>query len=679
MKQKLVLSTAACAVAVLLTPALAQSDEDTIVVTGSPLERSTSDAVVGVSVLEDEALGRRMSGTLGETLQQVPGISATSFGAGASRPIIRGQGGDRIRILDNGIGSIDASSASPDHAVAVTPAMAERIEIIRGTALLRYGSSGAGGVVNVIDGRLPSRVPEDGLEGAVRLGLSTVNEGREAAGAVTGTIAELGGVTVVGHLDGNWREAEDYDIPGTAESVRQLMAEGEDIDEAERGTVENSFADADAYAGSLSFIGDRGFLAFGVKQSNTTYGVPGHEHEHGDEHSEEGDGVFIELDQTRYDLNGRLDLDGPFEAIKLFAGYADYTHTEFEAPGEPGTVFTNEGYEARLELIQRQRGGWRGASGYQVQHRDFAAIGDEAFVPPTTSDQWGVYSFQEYAIGDVSLEAAARFERTDHDAKGLAQNRGFDGISGSVGAIWQASDLLSVGGTLFRTERAPTTEELYSGGPHLATSQFELGDPTLDEEISRGVEAIFRLGNNVSHATVNLFYTEYDGYIYEAYTGGEEDGLPVYQFTAADAVFQGAEFEGHLHFGEWGAFELSTDLVADIVDADLEGAGDDILPRIPPFSATLGLNAEAEQWQLRAELEHAADRSDVTELELPTDGYSVVNVFADWSPSALPDGLTLSAALMNATDEEVRLHTSFLKDIAPQPGRNLRLSVRYAF
>ncbi|WP_051881522.1 TonB-dependent receptor [Parvularcula oceani] len=712
---------ASCAVSALL-PAHAQeappqqrAADDVIVVTGSPLDRTQDELLAGASVLSGEELARQSASTIGETLRQEPGVSTTFFGAGASRPIIRGLGGDRVRILTNGIGSIDASSASPDHAVAVEPATAERIEVIRGTGLLRYGSSAAGGVVNVIDGRLPTEAPETGIEGALRVQGSTVDDGAEVAGGVTGLAGRIGGVDVVLHAAGTWRDAEDYEIPGFAESeaLRALEeAEEEDLDhdEEEPGALENSFTNSASATGGLSFIGERGFLAVSIQDTNTRYGVPaGHAHEehleleeehgeeeHEEEHAEEG-GVFIDLGQTRYDLNAAYEPERFVEAIRLFAGYADYTHTEFEGPGEPGTVFSNEGYETRLEVTQIERDGWRGASGLQLRKRDFAAIGEEAFVPPTKTEQWGLYTFQEWRDGPLHLEGALRFETTEHERSTDGRTLDFDGLSASLGAGYDVADTLTLAATLLHTKRPPTSEELFSDGPHLATDAYELGDQTLGIETANGIEALAHLHGDRGYLTLNLFYTDYDDYVYERETGlfadellamrGVDDPeeleefgeLPVFQFTGADARFAGFELYGEYEFAEAGGFVLTADGVLDYVDAELTGVAEgeeEDLPRIPPLGLTGGIEADGYGLNLRAEVEYAGEQDDVTDFELPTDSYAMINLYASY---ALTDQLMLRAALLNANDEEARTHTSFLKDEVPLPGRNFRVSLGYAF
>lgn len=672
-----------CTAAFLYVPstALAQDNLDEIIVTGSPLTRSVDEAITGVSVLTGDELSNRLASTIGETLKAEPGVSSTFFGAGASRPIIRGQGGDRVRVLSNGIGSIDASSASPDHAVAVEPAQAERIEVLRGASLLRYGSSGSGGIVNVIDGRIPTETLE-GLEGAIRIGASSVDNGYETAGSLN-----FGAGNFVFHIDGTYKDAENYDIPGFAESSRlreleeaEAEEEGLEFEEEEEafGTLENSQTESQAYTVGASYIGSRGFIGFAVHEFDADYGVPGG-HEEGEEEEEEQ--VTISLDQTRIDVNGAIELDGFIEKVQFFGGYADYEHTEFEAPGEVGTVFTNEGYEARLEAIQAEKNGWSAAHGFQYRERDFAAIGEEAFVPPTTTRQYGVYSFHETEINDIHLEGALRYERTDQTNDVSDDEISFDLISLSVGGDIHLTETVRFGGTAFRTERAPTTEELFSNGPHLATGQFELGDINLGEETATGIEAAFRHKADGHFLTLNAFYTDYDDYIFEVPLGEEEDGLPVFQFTGADASFKGFEIQGGFDIGSLAGFDIKADALAEYVRAKTD---DEDLPRIPPLSILTGIEASNDYLTLRAELDYADEQTKVPPLTLPTDDYALVNLFATWAlPVSFKDGdassVKLNLSVLNLFDESARQHTSFLKEEVPLPGRNFRVALTAAF
>lgn len=694
----LLLSTTLPMSALAQTAPETYDDDDIIIVTASPLNKSVDESITGVSVLYGDELLDRISGTIGETLKSEPGVSSTFFGAGASRPIIRGQGGDRVRVLTNGVGSIDASSASPDHAVSVEPAQAERIEVVRGASLLRYGSSGSGGIVNVIDGRVPTEMP-DGIDGAIRLGASSVDQGAEVAGSVDFGI----GSNLVLHLDGTWRDGRDYRIPGEAESaIFHALEESEEEDHddddhdheeeeetPDTGQLENSFANSQSLTGGLSWIGDSGsFIGVSLHSYESEYGIPGgHGHGHEDEHEgedhdeeeeeeEEEEQVFINLEQIRMDMNGALMLDGAFEKIQFFGGYADYTHTEFEGPGEVGTVFKNEGYEGRAELIQAERDGWAAAYGLQFRERDFTAIGEEAFVPPTQTKQFALFTFQEKDFSDFHLEGAARLESTT--VENLADNtdREFNLFSVSAGGDVHLVEKLRLGGTVFRTERAATAEELFANGPHLATNQFEIGDATLDKEVSTGIEAAVRFKSGQHFVTANVFYTDYSDYIYEVETGAEEDELPVYQYVAEDANFTGFELQGGAPIGTLGAFDINADGLVEYVRAKTESSN---LPRIPPLSLLGGIEAESDRFVLRAELDYAAEQKKLGAEEIPTEDYTLVNLFTTWKSPAGAQNVRLKLSVLNLFDEEARQHTSFLKDQVPLPGRNVRFSISSRF
>ncbi len=661
-----------------------------IIVSGAFEGRKLGETILGATILKKDEILRRLNGSIGETLRSQPGISSTFFGPGASRPIIRGLGGDRIRVLDNGIGSIDASSTSPDHAVAVEPALAERIEILRGTAMLIYGSSAAGGVINVIDGRVPTEAPENGIAGAVRYGYSSVNQGHEATGSLNALIADSDDKKLVFHGDYFYRDADNYDIPGFAESsqLRALEeAEGEaperEDEEEAFGTVENTAVRSEGGSAGLSFIFDNGFLGLNIRKLDSLYGVPGG---HGDE--EEGGGeeeefVRIDLDQTRYDLSGELSGDfGFFSKAKIRFGYSDYTHTELEGE-ETGTVFSNEGWEGRLDLVEKGGDNWKGSTGLQIRNRDFSAVGAEAFVPPAKSSQIGLYTVKEYTTGDWRFDIGGRYEHTSYDVAVLNTERSFDGFSGSIGAGYDINSDIFVGATLFRTERAPSTEELFSNGPHLATNAFELGNPDLGLETATGLEATVSLNAGPFSFVANAYFTSYDDFIYEVATGREEDQLPVFEFRANDAQLYGFEVKSEYHVGSFktaslGDIDVHLDAQVDLIKADLDRGGNDTIPRLPPVSALVGVEAQSATFDLRTELEIAGSKRDVADIELPTDGFAFWNAYLSLRPF---DNKNISFDLQatNITNATGRPHTSFLKEVAPLPGRNIRLSLRAEF
>ena len=662
-------------------PAFAFDDvkADEIVVTASPLKRAENETIIGVSVISGEDLQNRLENSIGETLRREPGISSTFFGPGASRPIIRGLGGDRISVLDSGIGSIDASSTSPDHAVSVEPAMAEKIEILRGAATLLYGSSAAGGVVNVFSGRIPRAVPEDGVDGALRIGKSTVDDGTEATGGFDLNLGKAGKGNLVFHGEGFFREADDYDIPGFAESQvlrdsKPAPAPGDPIDEGDFGLVQNAALMTKGGSASLSYVFDSGFAGLSATALNTNYGVPG-----GDE--EEG-GVTIALRQRRIDFDSEIDGDFLlFQRAKLRVGYADYLHTEIEPTGETGTVFSNEGVEGRLELIDKPAslgsGELNGAIGVQWRLRDFSAIGEEAFVPPAESNQYGVFALKELSLGALRFELGGRFETTRHQAPDLGLTREFDAVSVSGGVGVTPAEGFFLGVTGLRTERAPSIEELFSNGPHLATRAFEVGDPDLGIETARGVEATAKFENDRISVAINGFYTSYKDFIFEAETGLIEDGLPVFQFVAADADFKGFEVVTEAELFEAGGFDVHADVSVDYVRASVDAANEN-LPRIPPLSGLFGVEANSDLFDLRFEAEYAAEQNKIADFELPTDDYLMLHAFLTIRPIA-DKGLAIRIAAQNLNDEDARTHASFLKDVAPLPGRNIKVSLTGSF
>ncbi|MEM9170565.1 MAG: TonB-dependent receptor [Pseudomonadota bacterium] len=676
---------------------------DEIIITSSPLEQPLVETIGGLSVLSGEELARRIENTIGETLRREPGISSTFFGPGASRPIIRGLGGDRIRVLDNGIGSIDASPTSPDHAVAIDPITAEKVEVVRGTAMLLYGSSAAGGIVNIVNDKIARERPEDGLDGALRIGGSTVDNGVDAAGAFNVELFGNDNGALVFHGDGYFREADDYDIPGFAESERFRAAEeaeeaaagpGAEEDEEEEafGTLPNSAFETKGGSAGLSWVFGNGFIGISGTALDTVYGVPGgkkeeeegEEGEEGEEEGEEEGGVTIDLRQRRLDLDSELEGDlGLFSKIKFRLGYADYEHTEFEGNGEAGTVFSNEGWEGRLELVGKTKqmlgGEVTGAAGLQFRLSDFAAIGEEAFVPPTDTTQLGVFGIKEYTNGPWRIEVGGRYENTEHEVVETGLTRDFDAFSFSGGVGLKPAEGWFVGVTGFRTERAPSPTELFSNGPHLATRAFEIGDPELDEEVALGAEATIRYASDRIYVAVNGFYTSYDGFIFEAATGEIEDGLDVFEFRAEDADFRGFEAEAEAELFSFGAIDIHADTQIDYVRATTDVAGNDNLPRIPPLSGLVGLEARFENAELRGEFEYATRQDEVADFELVTDGYQVANVYFTVRPFSNAQGLAIRIAGTNLTNEEVRLHPSFLKDFAPLPGRNVRFSIRGDF
>lgn len=675
-----------------------------IIVSAEGLEQL--DFLAGKSVVDEEDIQRNLDGQVGEVLADLPGVSASSFAPGASRPILRGFDGERVRVLIDGLGTADVSNTSADHAVTAEPLTIERIEVLRGPASLLYGSQAIGGVVNVIDQRIPREVPENGFS------VDGLVAGDTATDLISGGAAVDFAVSpnFVLHADGSWRETGNVSIPSfqLSDDLRADLladaleeeAEGE-LEEAEelretanqRGFLPNSGTETwTANGGFTAFLGEHSFGA-SIGYYDTFYGLigrPGEEHAHGEEggaeeEEEEGEEIVsIGLEQLRVDMRAEIALgDGFFSNLNVRAGYSDYTHTEFEGD-EVGTVFDTESFEARAELIQREGG----VIGAQYTARDFSAVGEEAFVPPNFTRQLALFTAQEFNLDGIQIEAAGRYERVDVEADTLGLERDFDLFSGALSAIVVSEGGSRLGLTASRAERAPAGEELFANGPHIATQSFEIGDPNLDVESAWGLEAFFSAGLDDAQLNIAVFYQTFDDFIFLSPTGDEEDDLPVFEFLQEDATFFGFEADLIVPLVTRDDFSLTADLRAEYVSADLDGdppmgggmvSTDGNVPRIPPVSLLGALDASIGAFDIRGEAQWFAAQNNVAEFETETDAFTLVNLAVAWQPIASNDRVTVMLNADNIFDATGRRHASFTKDFVTLPGRNFRASVRFGF
>jgi iron complex outermembrane receptor protein len=619
---------------------------DEVVVTATADPRTLSDLAQPVSVLSGDELALSARPSLGETLAEQPGVHSTFFGAGASRPVIRGQGGNRIRILENGVDSGDVSDTSPDHAVAADPFSAEKIEIVRGPATLLYGSNAIGGVVNLIDDRIPEYLPGTPIEGTVSLVGSSNAE--ERGGGVT-----LGGGAgkVAWNASGFRRETDDY--------------------ESGEGTVVNSDLEADGGSAGLSVIGEKGFLGAAVRTYDSNYGNPAEEE------------VHLELEQRRLDLRGGTSARfGIFDGARFRFGLTDYEHTELEGE-EVGTRFLNDAWEGRLDAPHRQVGSFHGSVGLQLSKRSFEAIGEEAFVPPTDNDTWAAFVFEEVGTGSLRGQLGLRYDHQDSSATGQP-DRSFSASSASAGLLWSPSETYSAALTLARAVKLPDPEALYANGPHIATGVFEIGDPGLDEETTLGVDLSLRKTAGRVRGELSVFSSRADDYIFDELTGEvvegeeEEEPLPVVRFTQADAELYGGEAAAHIELLHREPHHLELELSGDLVRAELTDSGEP-LPRISPSRFGGGLRYQGDRLSGSFFVRRTTEQDRVAELETSTDGYTMVDASVGYRffLGDLVHDLLLSAT--NLTDEVARNHVSFLKDVALLPGRDVRLTYRLSF
>jgi iron complex outermembrane receptor protein len=676
-------ASASAAALVLAGGAAAQEEEEPerIVVTGTAIETASGETLQSVEVLTLDELIESFDGSLGASLARLPGISTTSFGPAVGRPIIRGLGGDRVRILNNGVGLVDASQISVDHATTSEVLDAEQIDILRGPAAIAYGGGAIGGVINIVDGRIPTRPVDGPVDGQAYAGYTSVDEGYQVAGR-----ARTGLGPLVLQLEGSHREADDFDIPGFAESalLRALEEEEEGEEEEEHeeafGTVPNSAFDFDTVGGGVSLVGDWGFFGVSVRDYDAEYGLPGHEHGHEEDEEEEEEheegGAKIVIEQTRYDMRGELAFRvGPFDHIDLSAGFADYEHAELEPSGEVGTLFQNEGWELRAALVNGERADrWSGSVGIQALSTDLAATGEEAFVPPVKTQDLGAFAAQRLDLGGHGFEGGLRFETRELEPAGAA-SRSFDTVSAALGAFVRPAEGSFLGVSLTRTERAPTDAELYSNGLHAATETFEIGDPDLDKETGLALDATYRLTRGGWVVEAGAFASQFSDFIYLAPTDEEEEGVQVFRYLQDDATLWGGELYFAKTIATLGPWDLVGDGALEYVRGETDTFGD--LPRMPPFSGTFGVNLERALVDLRGEVEWVAEQDDVAAFELPTEDYAFVNLSATGRPFG--DDARIVLEVRNVFDEEGRLHTSQLKDVIPLPGRSIRIGVHAAF
>lgn len=662
------------------------SDEaahERVVVSSTPLGGDLFEQTQSVTVLTGEELEIRLEPTIGETLNREPGISSTYFGPGASRPVIRGLGEDRIRVLQNGVTTIDVSNVSPDHAVSAEPLTIKTIDVVRGPATLLYGPNTVGGVVNLIDNRIPTEPLQRKLMGKADARFSSAEEQRSGAGLVE---FQLGRVIV--HLDGFKRATEDIEIPSFARSERlrrlQPLPEGE---REPRGTLPNSAGESEGGAAGASYVWEGGYVGAAYSVFDSNYGTVA-----------EPD-VTIDLEQRRWDVRGAFNKPfTPIKAINYKWSRSEYTHTEFEGP-EVGTVFDVEGYDGRLEVLHENLGAFEGGVGYQTQQTDFSALGDEAFLPPVETETHAAFLFEEIAIEPVRLQFGARYdhqgnERLANEMFGPALTRDFDAFSGSAGIVYTPVDPYVIAFSLAYTQRPPTYVELFANGPHVATNSFEVGDPDLGKEQSLAFDLSLRKTTGRITGSVSLFYNRFSDFITAEPTGEfsegeeEEEGLPVFAYRSADADFIGGELEAIVHITEHPRSETETthsphnlhvELKADYVRAQNE-ATDRSLPRITPFRTSAAVvYGWHDRFRARLEGQYAHEQNRTAAFELPTDSYFLLNVSMSYRLPVRSAEFEVYVKATNLTNEEARLHTSFLKDIAPLAGRGALLGLRASF
>jgi iron complex outermembrane receptor protein len=654
---------AAAAFAIPLVHAQEARPEE-IIVTSTALRENPLEIAQPTAVVAGDELRRQIAASIGETLSQELGVSSTYFGPSASRPVIRGLGGDRVQVLQDGVASLDVSSLSQDHAVTLEPVVSQQIEIIKGPAALLYGSGAAGGLVNVVSNRVPLERAPRPVSGAAEIRGDIATEERTGAFSLEG-----GAGPVALHTDYFDRQTDDVEIPGFAQSDalrRGLLDEGATPDEV-RGGLPNSASESRGGAFGAALIGDalKGGAAW--SRYETRYGIPGE------------DAAFIDMKQDRYDARAQLDLAGPITRVQFNGSFNDYTHTEFEAPDEPGTVFIQDAHELRVAADHELGRGWRGTLGAQYVDIDFQALGEEAFVPRSSTTATSIFAFEERHFERWTIELGARAERQEIAVDAATGLPDYDktAISLSAGAIWKLSDDHALALNLTRTQRNPQPAELYADGPHLAAQRFEIGDPDLDRETAVTADVSLRRSGENLQWTLSAYYNDYRDYVYASPTGDERDDLPVFAYLQDGAKFHGFEAELIVPLLRRDGEHLEMRLASDYVRGKLDGGAN--LPQIPPLRFGAGLHYEHGQWHVGAEAFYYDQQNEIAEHELPTGSFTLMDIDVSYRIAQGTGSVFLFARGSNLLDEDARQHASPLKDIAPLPGRSLRLGVRAEF
>ena len=715
---------------------------EVIDVYATPLHSSSIESALPVNVISGDELRLKQASTLGETLKNEVGVHSSYFGPVSSSPIIRGMDGPRVLITQNGLDVGDASRVGPDHAVSAEAGTAQQVEVLRGPSTLFYGSGAIGGVVNVVDNRVPTTIDNQ---------IDYLLKHNDVADENEATLnINTGYKSLAVHLDAFWRESNDYKIPGYAtaedshddhdEEHDEEGHEDEHVEEEIKGLLENSASKSSGFTIGSSYLFDAGYVGLSYGRMERTYGIPGHAHseheedEHDEheetemEHNEEG-AVFGDLVQDRYQLLSEISFEDSFiNRLMSKVAYTDYQHQEIEG-GEVGTQFNNEMLETRFDLYHQAVDGWKGAWTLHYKENDFKAIGEEAFTPPSTTESIAVAWLEEKHVDNVLWQLGARIEHVElsasgeveshdehgdeldgHDEEELHFNKqSFTPISASLGAVWEYSAGYNVGFSAAFSQRAPSASELFSNGAHIGTSTYEVGalfevheedhelhvelsDQNVELETAYNLDITWRKFEGDFGFVASAFYNHIDDYYYQANTGlfaedGHEDhdealeedhadeseGLPVYVFQQNNVVMYGIEAELFYQVTP----SLKATLFTDYIHAKLTDG--DNLPRIPPMRIGGQFNYITDEYSAELSATHYFKQSDTAELETETDGYTMLDANFNYFINNVGDDMVAFLKVNNITDEEARVHTSFLKNVSPLPARGVTVGIRGSF
>jgi iron complex outermembrane receptor protein len=651
-----------------------------------PMHKSEAETALPVAVLSGDSLHQSISATIGETLAVMPGLANASFGPAVGQPVIRGQQGPRVTVLQNSTSSADVSNVSADHAVAVESVLAESIEVLKGPSTLLYGGGAIGGVVNVIDHRVPMVVPDS---------TSAVAESRHNSASDENTTVvkvNTGGGNWALHLNGLLRDSNNVRIAEPAIIDRDGHSD-EHANDA--NVIDNSDANSDSFTVGGSYVFDSGYFGLAINRLNSEYGLPPSfseeeedhddelEEDHAEEHGHGHEDVRLKIDQTRYDLSAQWnDLDNIIDSINWRVTYADYQHREIEEEGV-GTVFSNERWENRLELIHQPWQGWSGVVGLQLSTTTFSAVGEESFIPKSNTDNYGLFVVEHYDAGDWLYEVGFRFDREEIDPESvIANQQRFDGFSFSASALWTMNQEWRLGVALSQSERAPVAEELFSNIEnttdfvvHAASQSIEVSDGNLNQEVSKNIDLSLTRSTDSSEVTINLYYNDFNDFIYLDNTGQQQDGVPIYRYSQLGADFFGLELDSNFQLGKLFDGDLSVNLFGDYIRGELENNTD--VPRMPPLSVGSRINYDASAFSAYVSVVRANDQRRAGVNEFTTDGYTRWDAGLNYRFDNGNFGEYLAfIKLNNIGDEDIRYSVSSLRDAAPEAGRSIVVGVR---
>ena len=665
---------------------------ETIHVQAHPLEQTAADFAVADSIVSQKKLAERPA-TIGDALAGELGVASNQFGAGSSRPVIRGQDGPRVKVLQHASETADVSALSPDHAVTVDPILAKQVEIIRGPSTLLYGAGSVGGLVNVTDQKIPTHMPDQGYEGQAGLRYNSGNDEKLASAGVTAALGDQFAIRV----EGSKRKANNYIAPDYVHthSHEHDLGNGvveEHVEQVPERRVDNTFAEGQTVNIGGSWIHDRGFVGLSYSRREDQYGLPGHSHEyenchpHGDEldchahaaggahdhDEEEHGGPWVDLKSERYDL--RTELAEPFKGfqkLRAHASFTDYKHDEVEE-SEVMTTFKSQGYDARLELVHNPIADWEGVIGAQYNRQKLNITGEESLMNPNTTEKWSIFGLEHKQIGDFHVELGARADQQKIDIDSTQKDFSDYAISYSGAVNWAFAPDYILSLAASHQERLPLAQELYANGKHFATNTYERGNENLGAEKSNNLELGLHYEADKLDYHVHVYHNWYDSYIYAA-TTDQHDNFRLVDYTQDKAKFYGLEAETGYQVNEM----YKVGLFGDYVRGKIDGAN---APRVPAGRLGTKVNAGfADGWTGMAEYYHVFQQDKFADYEQETQGYNMVNVGLSYAGQyAKGNDYRVYFNANNLLDDQIYSHASFLSNI-PQIGRNFSVGVELGF